>query len=46
MLMIEGTEYGPCGYCYSWYPIKELGWSDDLRAWVCYEYTISSQQPW
>ena len=23
MLMIEGVEYGPCGYCHNWYPIEE-----------------------
>jgi hypothetical protein len=35
MLMIEGVEYGPCGYCHRWFPIEELGWSYDLHAWVC-----------
>ena len=41
--MIEGVEYGPCGYCHSRYPIEELGWSDDLQAWVCAEQVYGNQ---
>jgi hypothetical protein len=40
MLLIEDTEYGPCGYCHQWYPIEELSWSYDLSAWVCSEHTV------
>ena len=40
MLMIEGVEYGPCGHCHAWYPIEEMGWSDDLQSWVCGEHTL------
>jgi hypothetical protein len=40
MDMIEGVEYGPCGYCHHWYPIEDMGWSWFLSAWVCYEHTL------
>jgi hypothetical protein len=40
MIVIEGVEYGPCGYCHHWYPIEELGWSYKLQAYVCYEHTV------
>jgi hypothetical protein len=40
MLMIEGVEYGPCGYCHHWNPIEEMGWSYKLAVWVCAEHTF------
>jgi hypothetical protein len=40
MDMIEGVEYGPCGYCHHWYPIEDMGWSYKLSAWVCYAHTF------
>ena len=46
MLKIEGVWYRQCASCLIWFPVEEIGWSDDLLAWVCYEHTLSSQQPW
>ena len=40
MLMIEGVEYSPCGFCHNLYPIEEQCWSYDLQAWVCYEHIL------
>jgi hypothetical protein len=39
MLKIEGIWYRQCAYCLIWFPVEEIGWSDDLHAWVCYEHT-------
>ena len=46
MLKIEGVWYRQCAFCLIWFPVEEIGWSDDLLAWVCYEHTFSSHQPW
>jgi hypothetical protein len=46
MLKIEGVWYRQCTYCLIWFPIEEIGWSDQLLGWVCYEHTFPSQQPW
>jgi hypothetical protein len=40
MLMIEGVEYSPCGFCDAWYPTEEQCWSYELQARVCYEHIL------
>ena len=46
MLKIEGVWYRQCVSCLIWFPVEEIGWSDALQGFVCYEHSLPAQQPW
>jgi hypothetical protein len=31
MLKIEGVWYRQCTFCLIWFPVEEIGWSDELQ---------------
>jgi hypothetical protein len=45
MLKIEGIWYRQCTCCLIWFPVEEIGWSEELQDFVCYEHTVASHQP-
>ena len=44
MLKIEGVWYRQCAYCLIWFPVEEIGWSDELLGWVCDEHPVTCRR--
>jgi len=46
MLMIKGVWYQQCTFCLLWFPLEEIGWSDEFLGWTCYKHILSPHQAW